>query len=415
MQQWIVQIAYDTRFGAKRATETMYMPTESDVRNLIRARGGHVLSIRPYKRTPLERIFARSSWWQVQLLRGIMFRSTATSPGVALWKIIEAETSPTRQNILAPAREALVQGLGLIDALKALNIFDRSTLAIISASERAGRLAEGIPYAINAISQKRKNTQALVGTMGWLSFDVITIVQSLFWGKDTVLGFFKDNAPKEGADLEKYTRVVGNLSLTWDILIWIAFGFGAFMAWCVFSFVMNKGKKDWPTARVVRKIPLIAGYMRDLSFADSMAAASRMLRSNVPISDTLKQSSDASSSPEVSQYWDDSNEQLSRGVGLGVALDREPLSKSERMELASLSDLSQVATIMESISELRQQSARTKHKLIVWMAFLFTGVYLAIGFGSAIYALTVMNMGMDSMMGGLMGGEGGGAGAGMGM
>ncbi len=406
MQQWIVQIAYDTRSGPKRATETMYMPSEADVRDAVRQRGGHVLSIRPHTRTPLERLLARSSWWQVQLLRGIMFRSTSTSPGVGFWKIIEAETNPTRQNILAPAREALVQGLGLMDALKALNIFDRSTLAIIAASERAGRLSEGIPYAINSITQKRKNTQAIVGTMGWLAFDVFSIVTSLISGKDMVLGWFKDNAPKEGPDLEKYIRVTGNLELTWDVLIWVAFGFGGFMAWCVTSFFLNKGKRDWPTARVVRKIPLIAGYMRDLSFADSMAAASRMLRSNVPIGDTLRQSGEAASSPEVADYWDRCNEQLARGVGLGSALDQEPLNRSERLELATLSDLSQVATIMESIAELRSQAARTKHKIIVWMAFLFTGVYLMIGMGSAIYALTVMNMSMDSMMGGLMG-EGG--------
>jgi type II secretory pathway component PulF len=403
MQQWIVQIVYDTRSGPKKSTETMYMPSEADIRDAVRQRGGHVLNIRAHTRSPLERLLARSSWWQVQLLRGIMFRATSTSPGVALWKIIETETNPTRQNILAPAREALVQGLGLLDALKALNIFDRSTLAIIAASERAGKLSEGIPYAIHSITQKRKNTQAIVGTMAWLAFDVITIVQSLFWGKGMILGWFKDNAPKDGEELERYTRVVANLTLTWDALIWIAFGMGGFMAWCVFSFFINKGKRDWPTQRIVRKIPLIAGYMRDLSFADSMNAASRMLRSNVPIGDTLKQSSEAANSPEVAAYWDSANEQLSRGVGLGSALDREPLNRSERLELASLSDLSQVATIMESIAEMRSQSARTKHKLIVWMAFLFTGVYLTIGFGSAIYALTVMNMSMDSMMGGLMG------------
>jgi hypothetical protein len=53
-----------------------------------------------------------------------------------LWKIIQAETNPMRQNILAPAREALARGLGVIDALKALNIFDAGTLAILSASPK---------------------------------------------------------------------------------------------------------------------------------------------------------------------------------------------------------------------------------------------------------------------------------------
>lgn len=406
MQQWIVEIAYESRSGPRRVTETHYLPSENDVRMAVTGKGGHVLTIREHKRTPLERILARSAWWQVQLLRGIMFRSTSTSPGVALWKIIEAEDNPTRQNILAPAREALTRGLGVIDALKALNIFDRATIAILSASERSNKLSEGIPYAIHSITQKKKNAAAVMGTMAWLAFDVVTIVQSLFWGKGTVLKWFADNAPKEGPDLEKYQRVTANLELTWDTLIYLAFGMGAFMAWCVVSFILNRGKRDWPTARLVRKIPLISGYLRDLSFADSMVAAARMLRSKVPISDTLRQSSDASNSPDVARYWDESNEQLNRGVNLGAALDHEPLTRSERLELAGLSELNQVATIMESISELRAQSARTKHKIIVWMAFVLTGVYLMIAFGSAIFALTVMNMSMDGMMSGMMEGAG---------
>lgn len=402
MQQWVVEVAYESRSGPKKTTESLYLPTEEDVRAAITKKGGFVLTIRPHKRTPLERLLARSSWWQVQLLRGIVFRSTSTSPGVALWKIIEAETNPTRQNILAPAREALARGLGVIDALKALRIFDHGTLAILAASERANKLTEGIPHAIHSITQKRKNAQAVMGTMAWLGFDVITIVQSLYWGKGTILEWFRDNAPKEGADAEKYEMVVNNLDLTWNVLIWIAFGMAGFMCWCMLSFFLNKGKKDWPTARIVRKIPLISAYLRDLGFGDSMMAASRMLRGSVPINQALEQSAEATDVPEITMYWEKAAEELKRGVNLGAALDHAPLNRSERLEIASLSDIGQVATIMESISEMRSQGARTKHKLIVWLAFLITGLYLAIAFGSAIYALTVMNMSMDSMMGGLM-------------
>ena len=404
MQQWVAEIAYETTSGPRTMTESFYLPSENDVRTAISKKGGYVLSIRPHERSAIERVLARSTWWQVQLLRGIQFRSTASSPGVAFWKIIQAETNPRRQNILAPAREALARGLGVIDALKALNIFDHGTLAILAGSERANRLVEGIPHAIHSITQKKKNARAIMGTMGWLAFDVFSIVSSLWAGKDMVLKFFLDNPPTEPDELEKFERVVGNLSLTWDLLIWISVGSGAFMAWCVFSFWNNRGKKDWPTARIVRKIPLIGGYMRDLAFADSMSAAARMLRGQVPIGDTLKQSSDASAAPDVASYWEESHTDLNRGVSLGSALDRAPLTKSERLEIASLSDLGQVATVMESISEMRAQAAKTKHSLIVWLAFALTGVFLVIAFGSAIYALTVMNMSMDSMMGGLMDG-----------
>jgi len=122
----------------------------------------------------------------------------------------------------------------------------------------------------------------------------------------------------------------------------------------------------------------------------------------VPIDDALAQSADATTVPEVSQYWKDACNELERGILLGGALDRPPLNRSERLELASLSDLGQVATVLESIAEMRSAAARTKHSLIVWIAFGLTGIFLAIAFGSAIYALTVMNMSLDGMMGGLM-------------
>ncbi|MAE52421.1 MAG: type II secretion system protein [Micavibrio sp.] len=404
MQQWIAQIAYETTSGPKKVQESFYLPSTEDVRAAIQKKGGFVLSIRPHARSPLERLLARSTWWQVQLLRGIQFRASSTSPGVALWKIIQAETNPRRQNILAPAREALARGLGVIDALKSLNIFDHSTLAILAGSERANKLVEGIPHAIHSITQKRKNTRAIMGTMSWLAFDVFSIVTSLWAGKDMVLGWFRDNPPTDPDELEKFEDVVSNLGLFWDVLIYSSVFLGAFMAWVIFSYWINRGKKDWPTARIVRKIPLIGGYLRDLAFTDSMMAASRMLRGLVPINDTLEQSADASTAPDVIAYWEAAREELSRGVGLGSALDREPLTRNERLELASLSDLDQVATVMESIAEMRAAAAKTKHSLIVWIAFALTGVFLVLAFGSAIYALTVMNMSMDSMMGGLMDG-----------
>lgn len=402
MQQWIAEIAYESTSGPKRAVESFYLPSMEDVRAEIAKRGGYALMIRPHERSPIERLLSRSTWWQVQLLRGIQFRSISTSPGVALWRIIQAESNPMRQNILAPAREALARGLGVIDALKALNAFDHSTIAILAASERSNKLQEGIPHAIHSITQKRRNTRAIVGTMSWLAIDVVSIVQSLFWGRGMVLDWFHNNAPTNAEEKEKFDHVVANLALTWDVLIATAFGAGAFMTWAVVSFWINKGKADWPTARVVRKIPLIGAYLRDLGFADSMTAAARMMRGLVPISDTLKQSSEATNVPEVAAYWNAANKELENGVGLGVALDRPPLTRSERLELASLSDLGQVATVLESVAEMRAAAAKTKHALIVWIAFGLTGVYLALAFGSAIYALTVMNMSMDSMMGGLM-------------
>ena len=94
MQQWVAEIAYDSARGPKKPIESFYLPTEEDVRHESTKKGGYALTIRSHERSPLERLLARSTWWQVQLLRGIMFRSTSvSSPGVALWKIIDQRKS----------------------------------------------------------------------------------------------------------------------------------------------------------------------------------------------------------------------------------------------------------------------------------------------------------------------------------
>ncbi len=404
MQQWLVEYALETPNGFKTETKTYYLPSISDVRRSVRDEGGYVLSVRPHQRSVIERILAKSSWWQIQLLRGIQFRSSSVPPSVAFWRLIEAENNPRRQNILAPAREALQRGLGVIDALKSLRLFDHSTVAILAASEKSNKLHEGIPHAIQNITHKRKNMAKIGGTMAWLGIDIFSITQGMFWGKPMILGWFRRNTPTDPETLAEFNRTVDNLELLWNVLIAIAVGLSIFFVWTIVSFWLNRGRKDWPTARIVRKIPLIGSYMRDLGFADSTAAASRMIKGSVRISDTLQQSSEATSVPEVSSYWLEAHHDLERGVALGAALDREPLSRHERMEVATVSDLDQIGTVLESISEMRAQKAETKNKVIIWAAFLLSGIYLLIAFGSAIYALTIMNISMDSIMGDLTGG-----------
>ena len=134
MKQWVCEIAYDSTSGPKKALESFYLPTEEDVRAAVTKR---VDMYCPF----VTRTLSAKGFWpglaggRFNCFAGLCFSSMAASL-VLLWKIIQAETNPKRQNILAPAREALARGLGVIDALKALNIFDSGTLAILAASER---------------------------------------------------------------------------------------------------------------------------------------------------------------------------------------------------------------------------------------------------------------------------------------
>ena len=81
MQQWIVQIAYEGRGSPRKVAETMYMPSEQDVRDAVRAKGGHVLSIRSHSRTPLERLLARMTFCSMS--RALLVQMNGL--GLVLW------------------------------------------------------------------------------------------------------------------------------------------------------------------------------------------------------------------------------------------------------------------------------------------------------------------------------------------
>jgi hypothetical protein len=70
--------------------------------------------------------------------------------------------------------------------------------------------------------------------------------------------------------------------------------------------------------------------------------------------------------------------------------------------------MSQVATVLESISDIRIEKSNSKYKMIVLGAFIFMSFYLLLAFGSAIFALQLMNVSTDSMMEQAMGGLAGG-------
>jgi type II secretory pathway component PulF len=406
MRQWVAEYAVDTSSGARTRHDTLYANNADDVRRIISQKGGYVMSVREHKVQGLQRVFARSLNTQIQILRGIQFRSSNCPPSIALWRLIESETDPKKQNILAPAREALSRGLGVMDALKALNMFEPGTLAILAASERSNRLQEGIPHTIEHMLEKKRNSKKIMAMAGWLGFDLVSVTQAMFFGKDLVIGHLEKSKPKDPVELEKYMETVNNLELLWVVLVWISVLATAFFGWVMFSFWYNRGKTDWPTARIVRRIPLIGGYLRDMAFADAFYAAGLMLKAKVPIADVMKQTAESSTSPEVKIYWRTVFEDLSRGIGLGQAMARHPMSVSERSELMAVSDLRHIPTVVDSISENRAMMAKTKGNQIVMGALFGTGIYLAIAFGSSVYALSVLNMGMDSMMSDVLGSGG---------
>lgn len=402
MKQWTAEVVVEHADGGSHIEKrSFYLPTAQDVRTAVAQKGGQVITITEQKRGVFERILARSSWFQLHLLRQIKFSSDTVSPAVAFSRIIENETDAYRQHILAPARDIIERGLGIIDALKALRIFDAGVMSVLSAADKANNLKDGIPHAIKMIVDKGKAQRQIMLTIGWLAFDLFTVITGIIFGRDMIFGFLDDLKPTNAEKAAQYENAVYWVSVTWDVLLYIAYIATAFGSWLVLSSIWNRGKPDYLAARITRKIPLIGHYLRDLGFADSMMAAARMIEGGVRIDETLKETSETTTLPEIKRYWNKVREEVQKGVNIGQALDRDPLSRMERLEMLSVSKLDQLSSTFLHIADLRQERAKMKHAMIFWLALIGTGAYLFIAVASALYVVSLMGMSIESVMGGL--------------
>ncbi len=187
MKLFHARFAQPTLGGAIEILEDdFYLPDVHSVRRQLRGKGLYPINIHELKPPLFEWMDVRSRAWQLQLLRALRFQTATTSAGTALLNIIEGEQDSRRRLAFLPTRTVLKGGGSFSEALRELKLLDAATMAIITAGERAGDLKGVIQHAIEHVEQKGSQYKALTAALSWFSFDLITIIGSI-WG--TQFGF----------------------------------------------------------------------------------------------------------------------------------------------------------------------------------------------------------------------------------
>ncbi|NTU76998.1 MAG: hypothetical protein HGA90_04200 [Alphaproteobacteria bacterium] len=166
--------------------DDFYLPDMHAVRRLLRSKGLWPIRIHEQKPSMFEWMDVRSRGWQIQLLRALRFQTATASAGTALLNIIEGEQDPRRRLAFLPSRTVLKGGGSFSEALQELKLLDAATMAIIKAGERAGDLKGVIQHAIEHVEQKGTQYKAITAALSWLSFDITSIIGTI-WG--TQFGF----------------------------------------------------------------------------------------------------------------------------------------------------------------------------------------------------------------------------------
>jgi type II secretory pathway component PulF len=402
MKLWNVRYAVPMPGGVVSVREDdFYLPTQNDVRHALRTKGWFPIRIKERKPALLEWMDVRSAAWQLQLLRALRFQSATTSTGTALLNIIEAETDPRKRIAFLPTRSVLKAGGAFSDALKQLKLLDAATMAIIIAGERAGDLKGVIVQAIAHVEEKGKQTKVIMAALGWLAFDILSIISTIFGAQFTFIPYLKNSANKSTTDKEaaaKFEAAIQTVTIINFFLMIVTVGAVVGLGALAMVFWKNKHKPEHFASRMIAKVPLIGSYMRDSGMHDSSLLMSRLLRGGVPLDEAIRIIMESSIDPTVRLYWRTCLERLMAGVDSAKALARAPLLRAEQDQVRSIQSIDQLAEVFEGIGDERKGLAKAGQRKIMMTGVLFMmGLFGAVVL-TMIWLLMIQNQGfMDSL------------------
>jgi len=375
--------------------DDFYLPDIHSVRRTLRGKGLWPITIRELKPPTFEWMDVRSRDWQLQLLRALRFQTATASAGTALLNIIEGENDPRRRLAFLPTRTVLKGGGSFAEALRELKLMDAATMAIITAGERAGDLKGVIQHAIEHVEQKGTQYKAVMAALSWLSFDIVSIVGSL-WG--TQFGFipYLRNQGTKSTDAEAIARFERGLNMvTWinGAFLVLTSAFILIVGFMVISYWLNRHKPNHITGRMMMKLPIFSSYLRNVSLQDTCRLMSRLLQGKVPLTEAVEIIKQSTVEPAAQTYWREGQGRIMAGVEPARALARWPLSKAERDQIVTVQSVEQLSEVYESIAAERTLMAKADQrklvKLGIYLLMLLAGVTIL----TTIYLLMLQNQG----------------------
>ncbi len=401
MKLWIAKYAMTLPGGITSVVEDdYYLPTADDVRRVLRSKGLWPISIKERKPPMFEWMDVRSAQWQIQLLRALRFQSVTTSAGTALLNLIEGETDTRRRIAFLPTRSVLRGGGSFSEALKRLRLLDAATMAIIIAGERGGDLKGVIVHAIQHVEEKGKQMKIVMAALSWLSFDIFSIISTIFGAQFTFIPMLK-NMPKSNTDPEagiKFDHALKVVSIINYSLMILTTGGVAIVVALAMVFWQNKDKPDHYASRMVAKIPIISSYLRDSNMHDTCALMARLLRGKVPLDESIKIIIETSIEPSTRGYWQKCQERIMAGIDTAKAMAREPLTRAEQDQIRSIQSLDQLVEVFDGIADERQGAAKTGQKKIMMCGLVLTMALFGAVVLTMIYLLSLQNQGfMDGL------------------
>jgi type II secretory pathway component PulF len=384
--------------GYYRHATLLASPDARSIISEIRQRGGLPLEVKEMRPKPAW-LSSVNRAYKLQLLQAINYNVRGgMSAARALEMVVDGESGPNR-GLLNPALTVLRTGGTFPEAMRALGFFDESTISIIEAGERTGRMRDSLNAAASHYEKTSNGMKAMFGAVSWTLLDIGFAVTSIIGLRFSLLPTLTNAAGSAGetpAEKEAFQKLVDQAYLVNDLLIGGTFILLAFVLVGIYGYAANvKSIRDRVDA-VMARIPGLGTALLNGAISTSFTVASSMLRGGVPFLPSASTAAAGTGHLEVRNFWANAVQRVETGETIPRALNSPLLNSSEAMLIASHNTQRELGEVLERIAERRDGIALAASKKFSLGMFVASMLYSGIAVMFTLYVVYVQNKQMMS-------------------
>ncbi|MFO0512923.1 MAG: type II secretion system F family protein, partial [Gammaproteobacteria bacterium] len=337
--------------------------------------------------------------YKLQLLQAVNYNVRGgMSAARALEMVVEGETGANR-GLLHPALTVLRTGGTFPEAMRALGFFDSSTLSIIEAGERTGRMKDSLNAAAGHYEKTSNGLKAMFGAVSWTLLDIGFAVSSIIGLRLSLLPTLADTAKTTGeteSEREAFKALVDQAYMVNDILIGGTVVLLAFVFVGIYGYLANvRAIRDRAEA-IMARVPALGTALLNTAISTSFTVAASMLRGGVGFLPSAATAAAGADHLQVREFWSNAVQRVETGETIPRSLNSPLLNSSEAMLIASHNTQRELGEVLERIAERRDGIALSASKSFSLWMFVASMMYSGIAVMFTLYVVYVQNKQMMS-------------------
>lgn len=365
--------------GMYRHTAKLRASGEPEIVSQILGKGGTVISMKK-EREQRSMFHTVPKEYKRQLLQATTFAiKGGMSAGRALQAVIESETGPMRATV-EPALLVINAGGSCYEAIKAMDIYDETTLAIIESGELTGNIVDALETAAKHQEGRAAEQKIMFGAVSWTMLDILFSVSGIvgnIWGLLPQAEASMHNVPADAAArVESAIRVA--YIVNWALLFGTFILIGVFL-YCLLGALSKSPKWRAGADKVMQSIPFFSEAVLQSAVAASCTVAQSLIKGGVSLITVSDIASRSTRNWTVKSFWTNVSHKLNQGESIARCFSGSDLfTHAERILLVSHTSREQLSDTFGVITGQRRERAESAAKRFSGFAFFASLLYSAL-------------------------------------